>query len=251
MSASSKHSLLLLGHGSSKHPESSRSVRMHAEVLSQRDCFDEVHVAFLKEEPLIQDALALIDSEKITIVPDFLAEGYFTRQVIPGLLNLEGLPDTVRYCDPVGTHPLMAKLIEDAASDVLGDWLNEDVSLLLVGHGSTKNAKSKESLLEHIKILRETTDYAQVNDLWLEEEPFVSNWKQVATKKKVIVVPFLLSDGQHGGWDIPEMIGLAKGVDVHGVTHEIDDVELRISPALGSSARFVEVIEAQGCKALG
>ena len=111
MSASSKHSLLLLGHGSSKHPESSRSVRMHAEVLRQRDCFDDVHVAFLKEEPLVQDALALIDSEKITIVPDFLAEGYFTRQVIPGLLNLDALPDTVRYCDPVGTNPQMQRLI--------------------------------------------------------------------------------------------------------------------------------------------
>lgn len=217
---------------------------MHAEVLRQRGCFDEVHVAFLKEEPFVQDALVLIDSEKITIVPDFLAEGYFTRQVIPSLLDLENLPDSVTYCDPVGTHPLMAQLIDDAASDVLGDWPAEDVSLLLVGHGSTKNSKSKESLLAHIKVLRETTDYAQVSDLWLEEEPFVSNWNEVATKKKAIVIPFLLSDGQHGGWDIPEMLGLVKGLEVHGTTHEIDGVELRISPALGRSARFVEVIEA-------
>jgi sirohydrochlorin cobaltochelatase len=198
----------------------------------------------LKEEPLVQDALALIDSEKITIVPDFLAEGYFTRQVIPYLLNLKNLPDGVTYCDPVGSHPLIAKLIEDAASDVLGDWQAEDVSLLLVGHGSTKNSKSKESLLKHIKVLRETTDFAQIHDLWLEEDPVVSNWKQVTAKKKVMIVPFLLSDGQHGGWDIPEMIGLAKGVEVHGVTHEIDGVELRVSPALGSSARFVDVIVA-------
>jgi sirohydrochlorin cobaltochelatase len=250
MSASSKHSLLLLGHGSSKHPESSRSVRMHAEVLLQRDCFDEVHVAFLKEEPLIQDAWALIDSEKITIVPDFLAEGYFTRQVIPELLNLKNLPDGVTYCDPVGTHPLMGKLIEDAASDVLGDWQAEDVSLLLVGHGSTKNSKSKESLLEHIKVLRETTDFAQIHDLWLEEDPFVSNWKQVTAKKKVIVVPFLLSDGQHGGWDVPEMLGLEKGGEVHGITHEVEGCKLRVTSALGSSSRFVDVIVAQGRTAL-
>ena len=218
---------------------------MHAEAVRQRDCFDEVYVAFLKEEPLIQDALESIDSEKITIVPDFLADGYFTRQVIPGLLNLEALPDTVRYCDPVGTHPLMAKLIEDAAKDVLGEWRDEDVSLLLVGHGSTKNAKSKESLLEHVKVLREATDFAEIHDLWLEESPFVTSWKQVTASTQVIVVPFLLSDGQHGGWDIPEMLGLEKGVVVHGVTHEVDGRELRIAPALGSSSRFVEVIESQ------
>ena len=245
MSFSSKHVLLLLGHGSSKHPESSRSVRMHADLLSQRGCFDEVYVAFLKEEPFIQDALALIDAEKITIVPDFLAEGYFTRHVIPRLLDLKSQPDTVRYCDPVGMHPRVVKWIEAAVNDMLGDWQPEDVTVLLAGHGSTKNAKSKETLLDHIKALREMTNFAQIHDLWLEEEPFVSQWKQVTAQKKVIVLPFLLSDGQHGGWDIPEMIGLEKGVEVHGVTHEIDGVELRISPALGRSARFVEVIEAQ------
>lgn len=250
MSSPSKHALLLLGHGSSKHPDSSRSVRMHAEAMRERDCFDEVHVAFLKEEPLIQDALDLIDSEKITIVPDFLAEGYFTRQVIPGLLNLETVRDTVRYCDPVGTHPLMQPLIRDAASDVLGDWLAEDVSLLLVGHGSTKNTKSKESLLAHMKVLREMTDFADIHDLWLEEDPFVTNWKQITAANQVIVVPFLLSDGQHGGWDIPEMLGLNKGAKVHGVTHKLEGRELRIAPALGRSSRFVEVIEAQGRIAL-
>ena len=247
MSDLKKTAILLLGHGSSKHPDSSSSVRLHAKILHERGGFDEVHVAFLKEEPLVENALGLIESEEIWIVPDFLAEGYFTRQIIPEMLELDSQPETVHYGDPVGTHPMMAELIDQSAHDILGDWDPSQVSLLLVGHGSTRNSQSKQTLLDHIIELEKTTPFAQVSDLWLEESPFVREWVSVATQKKIIVVPFLLSDGQHGGWDIPEMLGLSRDVSTHDVTHEVKGRELKISPALGTSPRFVEVIERIAC----
>ena len=218
---------------------------MHADLLREGGHFSEVHCAFLKEEPLIEDALEKIKSEKITIVPDFLAEGYFTRQVIPQLLKLDSLPDTVSYCPPVGTHPMMQKLILNAASDVAGDWRPEETSLLLIGHGSTKSSHSKQTLLDHLEALRGMGHFSEVFDLWLEEEPFVQQWQELVTLDQVIVVPFLLSDGQHGGWDIPEMLGIEKGQEIHGVTHQLGQRDLRMAPALGTSARFVEVIESE------
>ncbi len=238
-----KMTLLLLGHGSSKHPESSRSVRLHAEILRQRGCFSEVHIAFLKEDPLVKNALGLIESEEILIIPDFLAEGYFTQQAIPEMLALDSLPETVSYCDPVGTHPMIAELIDQSAQGELGDWDPFQVSLLLVGHGSTRNSQSKQTMIDHITELKKTTPFAQISDVWLEEAPFVREWASVATQKKIIVVPFLLSDGQHGGWDIPKMIGLARDMPTHGVTHEVKGRKLRISPALGTSSKWVEIIE--------
>ena len=239
-----KVTLLLLGHGSSKHPGSSRSVRQHAEILRQRGCFSEVRIAFLKEEPFIQDALDDLETERLAIVPDFLAEGYFTKQVIPELLGIEQLPESSHYHDPVGTHPMMQVLIYQAAQAVLGDWAGEDVSLLVVGHGSRKNTQSKKSLLDHIDKLQKSEDFSQVSDLWLEESPFVRDWRARVWHKRVIVVPFLLSDGQHGGWDIPEMLGLEQGVGSHGVTHLIDGQQIRLTPALGVSPRFADVISA-------
>ena len=107
--------LLVLGHGSSKHQDSSASVRMHAEALSKSGDFSEVHCAFLKEDPFIEDAFDKIMSENICIVPDFLAEGYFTRQVIPAKLNLKAQAKCIRYAPPVGTHPLMSELMRHAA----------------------------------------------------------------------------------------------------------------------------------------
>lgn len=241
-----KTTLLLLGHGSSKHPDSSSSVRRHAEILRQRGDFTEVHIAFLKEEPFMQDALGDLKYERLAIVPDFLAEGYFTKQVIPDLLGVATLPDAARYCDPVGTHPMMQELIVKSAYEVLGDWGAEEVSLLLVGHGSTKNSQSKQTLLNHIAEIEKTAGFSQIADLWLEEAPLVSDWGTVARQKKIIMVPFLLSDGQHGGWDIPEMVGLEPGTLTHGVTHEVDDWSIRVAPALGTSPYFADVIVACG-----
>ena len=234
--------LILLGHGSSKHPDSSRSVREHAEILSQTDCFAEVRCAFLKEEPLIENALDGVGEEQVIIVLDFLAEGYFTRQVVPAKLGDKLRSANICCTPPVGTHPMMAEIINDMAREVLGDWTVEQTSLLVVGHGSGKNPCSKQSLLGHLQEVRNNTDFAQVADLWLEELPLVSSWKEVATKRHIIVIPYLLNDGQHGGWDIPAELGLSLDQQIHGQTHDVESHQIRLTPALGTSPRFAEVI---------
>lgn len=244
MSNTSNTALLVLGHGSSKHPDSSRSVRMHADVLRERGNFAQVHCAFLKEEPFIEGALDRMDAEKICIVPDFLAEGYFTRQVIPAKLNLTERDASIRYAPPVGTHPLMAELIQEAARDVLESWGLEQVSLLVIGHGSTKNSCSKQTLKIHLAQMQQHGDWAQVQDLWLEEAPRVTDWSNLVTQKRVIILPFFLNDGQHGGWDIPDDLGIPKGEVVHGVTHHLKGHEVRLTPALGTSARFADALAA-------
>lgn len=234
--------LLLLGHGSSKHPDSSASVRAHTKILGQSGDFEEVRCAFLKEEPLVDHCLDGLENREVTIVPDFLAEGYFTRQVIPSKLSSHPVWVNARCCPPVGTHPMMAGLLDSAATDLLGGWLAPDTSLLVVGHGSGKNPCSKQTLLHHLQALRDEGKWGQVADLWLEEPPRVGDWAQVTSKQQVVVVPFLLNDGQHGGWDIPAELGIAADTMSHGVTHELGEHQLRLAPALGCSARFADAI---------
>lgn len=234
--------LLLLGHGSSKHPDSSASVRAHTRALEQSGEFEEVRCAFLKEEPLVDHCLDGLEDRQVTIVPDFLAEGYFTRQVIPSKLSGHPVWKKAHCCPPVGTHPVMADLIDRAATDLLESWQAQDTSLLVVGHGSGKNPCSKQTLRHHLHTVRGFKRWGQVADLWLEEPPRVGEWMQVASKQQVIVVPFLLNDGQHGGWDIPDELGIASSAMSHGVTHELGKHQLRLSPALGCSARFADAI---------
>ena len=82
--------LLILGHGSTENTESSASVRNYADTLGRRGVFAEVHCAFWKEEPHFTRILEEIDSRTIYVVPAFISEGYFTRQIIPQELGLGG-----------------------------------------------------------------------------------------------------------------------------------------------------------------
>ncbi len=240
MSGLRNTTLLILGHGSSKHPESSSSVRFHAEVLKAGGVFADVRCAFLKEEPLVDHCLDGLGDTPVVIVPDFLAEGYFTRQVVPAKLAAQQGWENCRCSPPVGSHPLMGELIDAAATDLLGQWSAANTSLLVIGHGSGKNPCSKQTLLHHLGEIRTQKKWGQVADLWLEELPRVDEWTQVASKRQVIVVPYLLNDGQHGGWDIPADLGIEG--PAHDCTHEFRGHQLRLSPALGTSPRFSDVI---------
>lgn len=242
MAGQGRDTLVLLGHGSSKHLGSSASVRRHAELLARRGGYREVRVAFLKEAPFIDTCLDALPCGRAVVVPDFLAEGYFTRQVIPAKLGLAQRRGNVVCCPPVGTHPVMAELVAGAAEEAAAGWRPEQTSLLVVGHGSRKNPCSKQTLLHHLQEVRRRGSWAQVRDLWLEEAPEVGAWSRLAQQRRVVVVPFLLNDGQHGGWDIPAELGLEKGTRVHGATHRLDGHQLRISPALGTSPAFADAI---------
>ena len=57
-----------------------------------------------------------VDSEVIYIVPNFISQGYFCQQVLPRELRLDGPVTkrdgkTIYYCDPVGIHRNMTRLL--------------------------------------------------------------------------------------------------------------------------------------------
>src|SRR5437763_16703016 len=99
--------LVIAGHGSTLNPDSSAPSRRCAVEIRRRGLFSEVVIAFWKEEPSLREVFYMIESDTILIVPNFISEGYFTREVRPRELRLEG-PVTHRdgkamiYCDPVG-----------------------------------------------------------------------------------------------------------------------------------------------------
>jgi hypothetical protein len=87
--------LLIVGHGSTENPDSSTPYFDHADEIRRRKLFAEVHCCFWKEEPSMREALYMIDSDEVYVVPDFISEGYFTQEVIPREL---GSPDRPPKC---------------------------------------------------------------------------------------------------------------------------------------------------------
>lgn len=82
--------VLLVGHGSHLNATSSAPIYQHSERIRCRGRYQEVRVAFWKEEPSLARALDGCDAGDVTVVPIFISAGYFTEQVIPREMRLTG-----------------------------------------------------------------------------------------------------------------------------------------------------------------
>jgi sirohydrochlorin cobaltochelatase len=212
--------LLIVAHGSTVNPYSSAPTLEHAAEIRRRNIFAEVECAFWKEEPSLRDALFLFDPEsirKVYVVPNFISEGYFTQTVVPRELELDG-PITTRsdrqiwrYCEPVGNNPLMTELLLKRARDVAPDAVPAETSLLIVAHGTDLNENSAVAAKREAEKIRALGKYAAVLNVYMEEPPLVSDWRELIETPNAIVVPFFISDGLHSYEDIPRLLGIANG----------------------------------------
>jgi sirohydrochlorin cobaltochelatase len=216
MTSKSHSALVIIGHGSTLNPDSSDPTYQHADTIRSRGIFAEVACAFWKEEPSMREVLHMLDSEDVYVVPNFISEGYFTREVILRELQLDG-PVTqrdgkvIRYCDPVGIHPSMTRLLLNRADEVAPDAPRSESTLIVVGHGTTLNEQSTKAIKDQVALIQQQAEgFAQVIDTYMEEPPLISDWHTLSTQPNVIVVPFFIADGLHSYQDIPVMLGLEQ-----------------------------------------
>ena len=208
--------LIIVGHGSTVNPDSSAPTHLHADNIRKRGLFREVVCCFWKEEPNMREVYESVDSDDIYIVPNFISEGYFCQQVLPRELRLDGPVTqrggrTLRYCDPVGIHPNMTKLLLQRANEVAPGVPREQTSLVIVGHGTNLNENSTKAIQDQVKLIREGGHgFAEVVDAYMEEAPFVAEWDKLTTAPNVVVVPFFIADGLHSFQDIPVLLGIEQ-----------------------------------------
>ncbi len=157
-----------------------------------------------------------VESEVIYVVPNFISEGYFCQQVLPRELRLNG-PVTRRdgrvifYCDPVGVHPNMTRLLLQRADEVAAGVPRSETSLVIVGHGTNLNENSTKAIQDQVKLIREGNHgFAEVIDAYMEEAPLVAEWDRLTTAANVVVVPFFIADGLHSFQDIPVLLGIEQ-----------------------------------------
>lgn len=248
--------LLIVGHGSTENPDSSTPYFEHADEIRSRGLFAEVHCCFWKEEPSLREAIYLIDSEEVYVVPAFISEGYFTQEVIPRELRLTGPTTEVRgknfhYCLPVGVHRSMTDLILKRAAEVAPGIDPADTTLIITGHGTGLNQNSTKAIRDQVDlILASNAGYAAVLDAYMEEPPFIAAWNEIATTPNVVVVPFFISDGLHSYQDIPVLLGIENEVGAASSQREvfrhnphlIRGKTLYYSSAIGTERLLADVI---------
>jgi sirohydrochlorin cobaltochelatase len=214
--------LLLVGHGSHLNAFSSAPVYDHARRLRATGRFDEVVEAFWKEEPSLRDALALVQSDDVYIVPLFLAEGYFTRQVLPRELGLTDGPPAggqrVHYCAPIGGHPAMYDLVVDRARSIArdGGFDPSSATLVIIGHGTERSSTSGNTVYDLVRSVAERGDFAGVTCGFLDESPGIAEVLDAAETDNVILVPYFLAEGWHTAATIPRDLSLAGTRTIRG-----------------------------------
>ncbi len=250
--------LLLLGHGSTLNADSSAPTYQHAEEIRSRALFAEIHVAFWKEEPNFRQALRQTSCRQVYVVPNFISSGYFTEQVIPRELGLDG-PVTQRdgqqifYCPPVGLHPFMTEALLRRANEVVarsGDAIAEPARtacLFICGHGTSLNDNSTRIIHEQVAIIRAQKRFADCQPVLMEQRPFVKDWRTLTNCPDVIVVPFFISDGLHSYEDIPVLLGLTHNMKEQGFTNPHRETGRRLwyASAIGTETFMADVIVAQ------
>jgi len=259
-------SLVIVAHGSHLSPGSAAPTHAHAATIRGTGAFTGVRTGFWKEEPSLREVLRTAEGEEVYVVPLFISEGYFTEQVIPRELRLEGwdgsqwdsaglsadtatlvasdIDRPVHYCGPVGTHEAMTDVLIRRAESVTGDPdVGEGFGLAVVGHGTERNENSAKAIEYHADRVRETGRFDEVRALYMDEEPEVDDVTDYFESDDIVVVPLFIADGFHTQEDIPEDMGLTddyrSGYDVPAT---VEGHRIWYAGAVGTEALTADVI---------
>lgn len=262
--------LVLLAHGASESEGAEASPCL--EPLRQRGDFSAVVPAFWKQDPRLPEVLAALSQPRVFIVPLMASDGYFANQVIPQAL---GLPEPsgphgarvlaaqgklLAYARPVGTHPRMAGLLAQLARETLACRpfprapLAAETALIVAGHGTPKNAQSRQAMETHVAVLRATGEFGEVHAAFLEEPPFLPECHQLTALKSMVVVPLFIGDGPHVREDLPIGLGeprervlrrLAAGQPGWANPTERHGKRIWLTPAVGNHPGLAEIVLAR------
>jgi len=259
--------LVIAAHGSHLNDGASTPTFDHADAIRATGAFEEVREAFWKEEPSFREALRTVAAEEVYVVPLFVSEGYFTEQVIPRELRLEGwdvedwdsedgvsaahatydaadVDKTVHYTGPAGTHDAMSDVIVRRAESVTGDPdVGEGVGLAVVGHGTNRNENSARAIEYHADRIRDSGRFDEVAALFMDEEPEVDDVTDFFESEDVVVVPLFVADGYHTQEDIPEDVGLTDDYREGWPTPaEVDGHRIWYAGAVGTEPLMADVV---------
>ena len=217
--------LVLVAHGSTQNADSAKPANQHADELRARRLFAEVRTGFIKQQPEIGAVLEGIKAGRIFVVPLFISEGYYTGEILPRELGLLSDDDEafacirkkggqiLHYCGPVGTHTSMTDALLLRAADVVDRHPfphrppKQDTTLFIAGHGTPKNENSRTAVEQQASLIQAKSVYANVQAVFLEEEPLIESCYILATTRNIVVVPFFISEGLHSREDIPVKLG--------------------------------------------
>ncbi|ESS12230.1 MAG: hypothetical protein A07HR60_00772, partial [uncultured archaeon A07HR60] len=166
-------------------------------------------------------------------------------------LVADDIDTEVHYCGPVGTHEAMTDVLIRRAESVTSDPdVGEDFGFAVVGHGTERNENSAKAIQYHADRIRDTGRFAEVEALYMDEDPEVDDVADHFDAEDVVVVPLFIADGFHTQEDIPEDMGLTDDYQTgYDIPAKVDGHRIWYAGAVGTEPLTADVIVERAAEA--
>jgi sirohydrochlorin ferrochelatase len=181
----------------------------HARRLDRRTGVDEVEIATYETEPVreLRDRFGRVTADRVFAVPMAAAHTHHTVDGVPAALSY--VSGSVRYCEPLAGSRAVTDVIEQRGAELAP--ATSDVSLVLVGFGSSSLPYSRQMVDAHADRLREESGYGEVVTCYLLQNPAVECVRYNVTNERVVAVPLFLSRTEATEERIPDELELDRG----------------------------------------
>jgi sirohydrochlorin ferrochelatase len=181
----------------------------HATRLSQRAVVDDVGIATYESEPIreLKGRLERISADTVYAVPMCAAHSHDTINGVPAALSY--VSGEVHYCEPLGRSPAVTEVLKEKGVSLTP--ASDDVSLILVGFGSSSKPYHRQTTDYHAARLREQSDYGEVLTCYLLQNPTVECVRYNTTGRRSVALPVFLTRTEATESRIPEELELGRG----------------------------------------
>lgn len=198
--------ILLIGRRTAR---SEAPLEAHATRLARRGLVDEVHTATYETEPVreLREGLAAITADRVYAVPMRAAHTFETLEDVPAALSR--IPGDVHYCEPIGGSPAVTDVLASKAATL--EAPAADVSLVLVGFGSSSKPYHRQTTEYHASRIEAEFDYGEVLPCYLLQNPTVECVRYNVSTDRAVAVPLFLARSEATEERIPEELELERG----------------------------------------
>ncbi len=212
-----KTGILLAGHGSHISPNTARLVWACVDQIRQLNIVDEVSAAFWKEQPSFHEAIHSFTADDITVIPVFTTRGFFTQQVIPAEMGLQGKITrqdrrTIRYTRTLSETPFLSEMTRRRVEETLQTYnlQPEQCAVAIIGHSTRRNPESRKATEAQAELIRSAGLAAQVVAVYLDDSPEIQEIYTLTDLPNLIAVPFFMAEGSHVIYDVRRELGLSQ-----------------------------------------
>ena len=214
----SRVALILAGHGSHISAATAGVVWGYVDRLRRLGLADEITACFWKEQPAFSRVLDSVSAEEVVIVPVFTAQGYFTREVLPAEMGLEGALTRrgrrrIHLTPTIGEHRLLDAIVDARLRDTIAQFglPPEQTAAAIIGHGTPRNRNSRAAAKAQADRLRARGWLNEVVAVYLDDEPAIATVYRDTSSPNIIALPYFLAPGSHVTQDVPRALGLTAG----------------------------------------